>query len=103
MISTTFPIFILAATLAGAYELAWFYGIAIIAVGMLSNTGIQFDIDAYGPVSDNAGGNAKMAEHPREVCQKADKIDFCCSSNFSSLFIDQAFSANGLFNLIRLL
>jgi Na+/H+-translocating membrane pyrophosphatase len=73
--STALPATLIAITAFTSFKLLGFYGVALAALGMLGNLPIGLAIDGYGPISDNAGGIAEMAELPPEVREKTDALD----------------------------
>ena len=75
MKSTFSSVILFAVAIWGAYELGGFYGVAISASAMMATTAMQLAIDAFGPISDNAGGVAEMSELPKEVRERTDILD----------------------------
>ncbi len=75
MISTFSSILLFASAIVASYALAGFYGVALAASAMMATTAMQLAIDAFGPISDNAGGIAEMSELPGEVRERTDILD----------------------------
>jgi len=75
MLSTFFPVILIAAATIGAYQFGGLLGVAFTAMGMLSFVAMTVAVDTYGPIADNAGGISSMAELPPEVRERTDKLD----------------------------
>ena len=75
MLSTMWPAIFIALAVVLSYKFSGLYGVAIAGLGMLSTTGVQLAVDAYGPIADNAGGIAQMTNMDPEVRQRTDKLD----------------------------
>jgi K(+)-stimulated pyrophosphate-energized sodium pump len=75
MESTVIPILVLACGIITSYYFAGLYGVSIAAAGMMATTAMQLSIDAFGPISDNAGGIAEMSRLPEEVRHRTDNLD----------------------------
>jgi len=73
--ATTLPVILIAAAILGSYHFSGLYGVAVAVMSMLSLSGIIISLDAFGPITDNAGGIAVMSEMPKETREITDELD----------------------------